>query len=532
MQEKEYYQSIIQEYGIDDVAVKAAAYRSMPRRKVVLHRAAAIAGLCAAALIVFVFAMPQTRAEVLSWFGISKPEDYLTVRPEDRPSIPDIDSLITTPAPSAQAVNPIPVEQPVPETVENASAAALSAFLYENCDVRLGEALFDGDTIYQTIHMNGLSGRYLWDEWTSGMSTAVRIDPETAINWGEDGEPFCVFADGEAIWFQRAFGSIQYELSDGTRFGGSLDLAFSQTEPFLNTAEVRALREGEQTAEKQQALDALSTVYLEKNGLIAFAAITPDDWERHADADGNLTAKVLYTVRVDVLPPGSPESTSVLFRAELGTITVNMRGYQEIEARPIERAGAPVVWGAEMLTLGKADGDFGEGNAVYEQVRFAKQAVSMEDVTMTAETDAAQIDALGVHNIRIRITLPASWTQEQREMLAASPLYFTAAIDGLTENPLVVFRLIQLTEDGSILLSGGQIEQIPYEMLPSVRRIVLIPTLQSFESVKTYDADGNLLEYLEPAGGETAVSTVGCCYYSLVGETIKYPRYAIELTVN
>lgn len=529
MTEHTFYKEMIYENIVSDASVKANACTAAQPKSIVWRRAVVAAALCIVVLIGTVFAIPSARAEVLSWFGVSRPEEYLTAKQDERPSIPDINVLITTPAPDTVETSPIPVEQ---HSNDNASAAALSALLYENCDVRLGEALFDGDMIYQTIQMNGLSGQYLWDDWTSGLSTAVRIDPETAINWGEDGEPFCVYVDGEAHYYQRAIGNIQYELSDGTRFGGGLDLTPQQTEPFLNVPEVRALFEGERTAEKMQALDAFSAAYLEKNGLIAFAEITPDDWERHADEGGNLTAKVVYTVWVDVLPPGSPDSMLVLFRAELGTITVNMHGYQEIEARPIESAGAPVVWNAEMITLGKTDADFGEGGSVYEQVRFTKQLVSMEGVTMTAETDAAQTDALGVHNIQIRITLPASWTQEQREMLAASPLHFTAAIEGLIENPLVVFRRCQLTEDGSILLTEGQIEQIPYEMLKSVQRIVLIPALQPFESVELRDADGNRLERLEPAYGETAVSTVGCCYYSVIGETVKYPQYAIELTVK
>ena len=57
-----------------------------------------------------VFLIPSARAEVLSWFGVSRPADYLTTDPSERPDVPELDSLIASPAANEDVVT-IPIDR-------------------------------------------------------------------------------------------------------------------------------------------------------------------------------------------------------------------------------------------------------------------------------------------------------------------------------------------------------------------------------------------------------------------------------------
>lgn len=532
MKETEFYKAMINACSVDDEKTKTAAYRAVPQRSAAWRRAA-IAGLSAAVLIAAVFLIPTARAEVLRWFGISRPEEYLTTGADERPSIPEIDGLIATPAPDDPGTVPIPIE-PKDLEMSGEDVKSLSAFLYENCDVRLGEALFDGDTIYQTVRMEGLSGLYLLDEWTSGLSTAVRIDEKTALEWGEDGEPIRVMLDGEPVYIQRPFGNIRYELPDGTRFGGMLELTDTGMEPLLHSEALQTLRSGERTEKREQALYSMSRTYLEENGLTAYASITPFDWERYLDADGNLTAKVIYTVWAETAPPGMSDSLKQVFSAELGTISINMRGWEELETRRMTADAPTVAWSAQDVTVGRVTYVFRETTEGYETVfSFSKHRVSTDGVLLSADTKAAAISALGIRGIVIRVATPTAWTEEER-MAFADSLRFTVLLDDERGNWYPrCFGEVQ--EDGSILYAVNAIEGVPYSQLRSIRTVSFLPVLQETEAINvfpTFGGEGEPTLTLDPPYGETAESTSGVFSYDQIGTVREYPKYAITLTVQ
>ena len=116
---------------------------------------------------------------------------------------------------------------------------------------------------------------------------------------------------------------------------------------------------------------------------------------------------------------GSFVPNTELYNAQLGTITVNMRAYRNIEASRVESTDE-TVWGAETTTIFKEEIDFGEIDVPDEKLSFIKHRVSMEGVTMTAETENAVVDALGIRNLTVRIRTPESWTEAEREALAYS----------------------------------------------------------------------------------------------------------------
>lgn len=125
---------MIEEHVVDDARIKAKACAPVPHRGFEWRRAAAIAGLSAAVLIATVFAIPSARAEVLSWFGVSTPGDYLTTGSDDRAEIPEIDALIASPESEDRFVA-IPIDRTNSKAVNSEGALKVSDFLYQNCDI-------------------------------------------------------------------------------------------------------------------------------------------------------------------------------------------------------------------------------------------------------------------------------------------------------------------------------------------------------------------------------------------------------------
>ena len=473
-----------------------------------------------------VLAIPSARAEVLSWFGVSRPAGYLTTDPSERPDVPELDSLIASPAANEDVVT-IPIDRTDSEAVNSEGALKVSAFLHENCDVELGEAMFDGETLYQTIRLNGLSGLYLLEHWTGSRTMAVPVDPYAVWGLYENG-PGEEYLSGEKTLYEMPESWIQYEMPDGTRFGGMLDLT-SSIDGHLDHLDELGLLVENQTEEQQQAVDAENRAYLEKNGLMAAATIFPENYEQYLDADGNLTAKVYYVVKVIEEDRGDDSYVpdTELYNALLGTITVNMKAYQNIEASRVDSTDK-VVWGAETASIHKIDIDFDETN---DRLSFIKHRVSMEGVTMTVETENTVVDALGIRNISVRIRTPESWTTSEREALAYS-LSFKILLNGESGDWYAQAYNCSVQEDGSILWLAGSIDGVPYDLLKTVKSITFVPALTSVESIVLRHSDSEPDEVLDPPYGELVWSKPHLYGWDSKKAYAEYPQYAITLHVN
>lgn len=452
-----------------------------------------------------VFLIPSARAEVLSWFGVSRPADYLTTDPSERPDVPELDSLIASPAANEDVVT-IPIDRTDSEAVNSEKALEISAFLHENCDIALGEAMFDGETVYQTIRLNGLSGLYLLEHYTGTYSTAVMRDgfPEWPSSW------------------------IIYEMPDGTQFFGFMDLT-NAIEPYTKSLNDAGLR-GENAPENaKEQIDVLNRQYLQENGLAAVAEVHADDYEKYLDADGNLTAKVYYHVSITEEDSGVPDTE--LYTAQIGTITVNMKAYQDIASSGLTADGASVVWGAETVTVCKENLICCVNGSDKDQMTFIKHRVSMEGVTMTADTENVEMDALGVRKVGIRITFPATWTDAQKEAFAAS-LEFDVLIDGERGDWYAQYTYCKVQEDGSVLWMSDEIYGVPYDLLKTMKTITFLPEIHETEKVEEYDRDWNYLNTIEPAYGEIGYGIIGAEGWRTNAATTDFSQYAITLHVN
>lgn len=530
MNEKEYFKKMIHDCAANDALVKARA-KYTTRKTFAWTKALGIAAIACAVLIGTVFAIPSARAEVLSWFGVSTPRDYLTANPEDRTDIPEIDALIASPEPGDGFVA-IPIDRTDSKAVNSEGALKLSDFFYENDDIALGEAMFDGQYFYQAVKLNGLSGLYLLEEYTGGWQTGVPVDPYAVWGLYENG-PDKEYLTGKWTLYERPQGRIFYELPDGTQLVGSLDLS-GALEPYYHSLDAQGLIGPDVPEDAQEQIDAQNRRYLEQNGLTAVAAIWPgENIADHADENGNLKVRVFYEVRVceEERGDGSYVPSTELFKAQLGTITVNVHAHRDIEAGTLESTDGTIAWGAETVTLSTVKSDPGEmdDNDADDRISFLKHRVSTEGMTMTMEN--VEMDALGIRNIYIRIRVPEAWTQEQREAFAES-ICFDVLINGESGDWLAQYAGCQIQEDGTLLWNAGEIAYLPYDRLQTVKTVTFVPVLETYVSVDPEDRENRSLGKLDPDFGEIAWSAPGVAGWRAVTDLAEFPQYAITLTVR
>lgn len=529
MKEHDFFKKMIYDHAINDAYIKARTKYATPRgfawRKAVSFAAAAFV-----VLVGTVFLIPSARAEVLSWFGVSTPQDYLTTDADQRTEIPEIESLITSPE-TTDGFKLIPIDRTDSKAVNSEEALKLSKFFYENSDVKLGDAMFDGKEVYQTIRLNGLSGLYLLEMWTGGHQAGVKVDPYAVWGLYENG-PDKEYLTGQRTLYERPDGHIIYEMPDGKRFQGMVDLS-SVIDPYIDSLVAQGLMKETRTEEDQKKIDELNLAYLGQNGLTAVASIYGlDGLTDYADENGNLNAKVFYKVLVceEDRGDGNFVPATELFYAQLGTITVNMKAYQDLQASQFETV-ASAVWGAETVTLSRVDIDFGRSDDRYadDRIAFSKQRASTEGLTMAVED--IQMDALGIHEIKVRVLIPEAWTQEQRDALAQS-LGFKTLINGAAGDWYFNSYNCTVQEDGSVLFSARSLDEVPYDMLKSIQEISFIPKLHTFTVVDPYDTNDKPLGTLNPDYGEVVWSRPGVNGWNANDTETEYPQYAIVLKVS
>ena len=507
------------------------------RRTVAIFAAAC----CAALLIGAVFAIPSARAEVLRWFGASSPAEYLTADPDERPDVPELEALVASPAPvedEKTGIRVIPIDRTDPEVIPSEKALAISDFLYENCDIELGGAVYDGENFYQSIRLNGLSGQYLLYHFGDDFAYdlfAVPVDPYAVWGLYENG-PEEEYLTGEKTLYEFAEGYIWYELPDGKRWRGVIN-------PYEMSTQSRLYREIKEviprnwdctlTEEQENRILEIEKSFLtEENGITAVAIMDrPQDFgiNKYIDENGYLTVKVYYQVYV-IEAEGYRVPDTDLFWAELGTISINMNAEESLTKRQLKGPDEPVALGTQTLTISMDEFVRAEEGIENDRVTFTKHRVSTEGVYFTAETENATVDALYLRNIRIRAILPDSWTESERKAFAASAA-FRIRIDGEGDQ-YVWYNSARVQKDSSVEWIMTKITGLPLELLRDAKRITFTPELWGNETIDVTDADGNLIETLDPAYGETALSAPGARGYKANETRVALPDCEITLTVQ
>ena len=570
MKETDFYQKMIRTYTVNDAIITAKACAPFARKAHAWKRAAAIAGMCAAVLIGTVFLIPSARAEVLGWFSAKRPEEYLTADPDERTPVEALDVLILPPA------SEVPEETVIPAAIGPQESAALPIAaetaaptgsvtdnrILQVCDepiwqqiaadfsMELGETMFDGHSLFVSVTMKGICALPEIEPYTGGNTTQLRIGKNDLAEFFEGGRVPEAYKDEEISAYEPMKGRFFLLLDDGSEvfFGPlhSLDIPSDEL-PFKHKNK-GMLTDTERAEISNALIDWLDG--RELRGVMRKQEINGEnDWffrngelveEKdmlayllsQADENGILSGTVLYRVSTDI---GGPYR--VLLEATLGTARFDLLAHKAIAQQSVESADGTVAWGTETVLLSKIGVDFnGTDNDSDDRISLYKQLASMDGVTMTAETDGAEISALGVHDVQIRIRVPEAWTQEDREALAAS-LTFDVLINGEHGDWIVSPYDCAVEDDGTVLYRCTELINVPYETLASIRTVSFVPVIRAVKTVdlQTEDESGThhrSAGILDTAYGQTAWSRRGISGWNGTFGRVEYPQYAVTLTVH
>lgn len=537
--------------------------------KILLPIAACLILLCGTVL-----AIPSARAEVFSWFGVSTPQDYLTTDPDNRVPVDALDILIVPPAvePATDTAEPSVPESPetaAPISNETPEAAAPIGSVTNNriltvCDepiwqqiaadfsMELGETMFDGHDLYMSITMKGLCALPEIEPYIGGSATQVRVGEKDLAEYFEDGKVPEAYKNGTVSLYEPMKGRFYLRLDDGTEipFGPQYTIDFPQENPFHKHSH-DLLTDADRAEISREAIEWLSG--RELKGVLKKRDIDQDRdyFFRNGDIhdlvevdnvlnflldrtgeNGILSGTVRYVVGSDVTG-----SYCVRLEAELGTASFDLKAYQRIARQSTEVLDGTVTWDAETVLISKVGVDFnGTDDNDDDRISLYKQLASMNGVTMTAETEQAEISALGIRNIRIRIRMPESWTQEDREALAAS-LTFDVLINGERGDWIVSPYNCETEDDGTVLYNCIELLKVPYDKLTSIQTVSFVPVIRTVETfdMQTQDESSKHHEsigILDTAYGETTWSPYGVTGWNETFNRLDFPQYAITLHVN
>lgn len=573
MNEHDFFKQMIRDRAVNDAAVKASV-KMQTKRTTAWRRPLAIAAAALAVIVGTVFLIPSARAEVMRWFTATRPEEYLTADPEERVPVEALEILIVPPATEApkdpakptgsgstEAVIPIadetPKATPVGSVTNNRILTVCDEPIWqqiaEDFSMELGETMFDGHDLYLSITMKGLCALPEIEGYTGGNATQVRVGKKDLASYFEGGRVPEEYKNGSVSLYEPISGCYYLRLNDGTDipFGPLSSIDFPEENPFRKYSKKEVLTDDDRAGISRETIEWLAGRELKgvlrkwrvdlsrecffRNGDIHDPVQVDNVLDyllAHTDENGILTGTVIYVAGSDVTG-----NYYVRLEAELGTASFDFKAYQSIAKQSTEALDETVAWGAEPVLISKVGVDFnGTDDDADDRISLYKQLVSMEGVTMTAETDEAEISALGVRNIHIRIRVPESWTREDREALAAS-LTFDVLINGERGDWIVSPYYCEPEDDGTVLFKCIKLLKVPYDKLTSIRTISFVPVIRSVKAVdmQTQDDSGRHHEsigILDTEYGKTTWSPYGVTGWNETFDRIEYPQYAITLNVN
>ena len=545
MKESKFYHRALDLSLLDGKAVKAALDKEIagkttkgrerigfPWRKVGMAAAA-----CLLLFITTIMAIPSTRAEVLSWLGIiSRPQDYLTAEPSERPAIPALDSMIATAKPEDTQVNVTLIDRDGSRAVNSEGALKVADLLNRDVRITLGDTLYDGSTAYVSLRLGGTAALPLLDSWTGGSATLVKVDPRRMYDFFEGG-PGKEFLSGEKELYWRPTSELLLVFPDGSRMSGFLDQ--TETDAFKAhwaALEAKNFHWDDLQPEELSEIDRMNQAFLEKNEIVAYTmmAEAPEILEKNADESGTVTAKAWFNVFVEEdydLPP------TELLSVEAGTVRFNVTGYKSIENRAVEADQNKVVW--------QGDTVFTYMELVEEQDHtkpatdwnnalqvFTNCAASLDGMTMEA-LPGAHADDLGIYDLDVRITLPdsmkgnarAAWTN----LVSMLPIDFKILIDGQEGNWYHGGYGLKPNDDGTLTFHIVDIQGLNLETIKDIQTVTLIPVLRY---VTGFEGPNNAFVELPLNVRTENPKTDDGVYMGQKFQRTEYPQYAITFTLR
>lgn len=496
-------------------------------------------GMAAALVLligVTVMAIPSTRAEVLSWLGITRPDEYLSADPDQRPAIEALDNMIATAQPEDTEVKVNEIDRTDSKAVNSEGALKVAELIRQDVQITLGDTLFDGSTAYVTLHLKGLSALPLLDDYTGGSATLVQVDPRRVYDLYEGG-PGEEYLSGEMPLYERPVASLVLELSDGTTMGQFVQ-NISETPAYTAYWDrlLDAFDWENLSLEDMARISEMNREYLKENEIVSVVELfcVREQLEKNMDADGTVQAKARYIVSVcedDDLPD------TELLNVDLGTVRFNVTGYQSMETRTAAADDRQVVWqGDTVITFMELvdpedhDKEAADWNTALQM--YTNYPVSLDGMTLEAEP-GARADDLGVYDLKVRIALPdgvqgnarAAWGQ----LANMYPISFDILIDGqegswrpggfgMTEN-----------EDGTFTYHIVSVTGLDLETIKGIRTVTLIPVLRY---VTGFVGPNEAYEDLAPEVRTLQPKTADGVWMGAKLKTTAYPEYALTFTLD
>ncbi len=544
MKETKFYQKALNMSLLDGKAVKAALNEQIAREPKKARETAGFpwrrAGMVAAAILVLfvttVMAIPSARAEVLSWLGIiTRPDEYLTADPSERPSIPALEGMIAEAKPEDTEVKVIEIDRTNSQAVNSEGALKVAELLKKDVRITVGDTLFDGNTAYVSLRLGGTAALPLLDSWTGGGATLVEVDPQRMYDFFEGG-PGEDYLSGKKEMYWRPTSELLLEFNDGSRMSGFLDQ--SETESFKAhwaALEAKKFHWDDLSPAEVAEIDRMNQVFLEKNEIVAYTMISEASkvLEKNADENGEVTAKAYFKVFVEEdydLP------ATELLNVEVGTVRFNVAGYKAMEQRPVQAEGQKVFWKGdtvitymELVDPQDHSKEATDWNTAVQM--YTSYPVSLNGMTLEA-LPHAHADDLGIYDLDVQITLPDSIQGEARAawtgFASIFPIDFKILIDGqegswyprgfgMTEN-----------EDGTFTYHIVSIVGLDLERIDQIKTVTLVPVLRYVKGFE--DRDQRFTEL--PLNTRTAQPPTGDGYMGARFATTEYPEYALTFTLG
>ena len=534
MNETELYRDTVLNEIVDDGAVRRFAKAATPKSKRafgrVLKPAAIVLGVLVA-LFGITMTIPAARAEIFRWFVPTSARDYLMQEPEEREPNPELEALIV---PAEQSETRVEVQSVAEEDIFAQIAKALET-------VELGDTMYDGESLYIRMRVNGIALLAEVEAMTGGNLTKTVIPPEGTPAYFEDYHTPEEFLSGEQTFWADADMRTTFTFADGTCvYGDRFAIADADVLPLLDSLSRDDLDHGfYSTSEQLQAINALELAYLKDRTVNALSAtsmmdrsIEPDrmlidEFRAHADSNG----RVAVTVGLKVIQDLGEDTMTVLV-ATLGEVTVDLDAYKSLQKTELQPDGSQAVFAPEqaLRTFCRWERDEnGVPRAVYQNEEIDLDGLTLEPL------DGAYIDARGIQNLRIRVTPPKGWSQEMLDHLIAMFLSFEVEINGERLGYVNDVRA-QVRENGTVTVTVGCISGIPLDDLKEVKTVKLIPTLSYVCCLRVYEGNDHY-DLNTPYTETELVPGVAYrqdqnCGGTWVGERVDYPQYAITFTAE
>ena len=416
-----------------------------------------------------VFLIPSARAEVLRWLRIERPEQYLTEDPEARTN----DALESLILPDAQTAN----------TILSVDSAPIWQRIAGDFQIDLGETMYDGEQLYFAVTLHGLTALPEVDAYTGGSATQTRVPTDRIGEYFEDGKIPEEYTTGLMSFFEESTGLDILRFSDGAEIiSGSVSTLESNPD-FMAALDRNYDEYGEDPLSDadREAISRDSIQWLSGNSLTGVVSCYADDTipvrqngetimrdtreylREHADENGILTAEVIYRA-FNIIP-----EETVHLEAELGTVRFNLNAVNHLEKNALSAEPASVAFGSQLVRLTYTEWI----KTDYDDSTFTATNLpaDLNGLTIAVES-AGYIDALGVHDVKLLVTLPDGWTDEMQQAFLHN-FGFEAEIGGKRTSVSSPREQV----DARVFRYTLSMTSIPYNSIDAIRTVRIVPEL-------------------------------------------------------